>query len=119
MKRSDKEFKKYVQDIRRKMPEYNGDRRVIVLGEDTKAGQRIIAMGSRSEGYTLGQVYSYWSEAKQRAYDEVFEMYVCSPGSDAFSICSHNCQAFTVSWLDYAGLHFMTSKTEYIVIFNE
>ena len=118
MKRTAKEFKKYVQGIRQVTPYYSNDRRVVVLGEDTKAGQRIIAMASKYEGTELRHVYKYWSEAKQQAFNEVWEMYVNSRHGEAFSICSHNCRAFTVSWLS-DGLHFITSKTEYLVIFNE
>ena len=119
MKRTTEEFKKYVQGIRRVIPYYSNGRRVIVLGEDTKAGQEIIAKASRCEGTELGQVYTYCSEAKEQAFNEVWEMYVNSRHGESFSICSHNCQVFTVSWLSDDGLHFITAKREYLVIFNE
>lgn len=119
MKRTAEGFRKYVKGIKQVTPYYSNGRKVIVLGEDTKAGQRIIAMGSRWEGNDLRQVYTHCSEAKQCAFDEVYEMYANSRHGEAFSICSHNNQVFTVSWLSDDGLHFITSKREYLVIFNE
>lgn len=119
MKRNDNEFKKYVQSIRRVMPYYNHGRRVIVLGENTKTGQDIIAKASRYEGTELRHVYVHCSEEKEQAFREVFGMFVNSRHGKSFSICSHTCQSFTVSWLSDDGLHFITSKTEYLVIFNE
>ncbi len=119
MKRTAKEFRKYVNGVRRVMPYYNNGRRVVVLAEDTKAGQSIIAMASKYEGTELCHVYKYWSEAKEQAFNEVYEMYANSRNGEAFSICSHNCHAFSVSWLSDKGLHFITFKTEYLVIFNE
>lgn len=119
MKRTDKDFRKYVQGIRRVTPYYNNGRCVIVLAENTKAGQDIIARASRYEGTELRHIYAKCSEKKKQAFSEVFDMFLNSRHGEAFSICSHTCQSFTVSWLSDDGLHFITSKTEYLVIFNE
>ena len=119
MKRSAKYFRKYVSDIRRMMPNYNNNRRVVVLSEETKRGQQIIALGTQWEGNTLNQIYDTWSDAKQKAYDDAYEMYRNSRHSNSFGICSHNKTGFTVSWLHDDGFTILTPKTEYLVIFNE
>lgn len=119
MSLSKKDFREKVASIRRIMPYYSNDRRVIVLGEDTARGQQVISMGSRYEGIYLSDVYTRPSEEKQAAWNEVWEMYCNGRHSKSFSICSHNCQNFTVSWLDDDGLHVLTHATEYHVIFNE
>ena len=119
MKKDAREFKKYVSMFRALTPLYSNGRRVVVLSEESKRGQDIIAKGSRYEGYTLNQVYDYWSDSKQQAYDDVWEMYCNGRHSNTFGICSHNTHMFTVSWLDDDGLHYVTKGTEYIVIFNE
>ena len=119
MKRTEKDFRQYVSTIRKSIPEYNHGRKVIVLGEDTKRGQEIIAMGSRWDGNDLHQVYDSWSQAKEYAFNEAWEMYCNAPNSDSFGICSHNSFGFTVSFLSDNGLTVLTPKTEYLVIFNE
>lgn len=119
MKLNEREFNKKVAKIRRMMPYYNNGRKVVVLGENTNLGQQIIAIGSRWEGNWLNQVYSTPSETKQRAFDDAWEMYINSRNGESFGICSHNCYNFTVSWLHDDGLTVLTSKTEYLVIFNE
>lgn len=119
MKLSEREFNKKVQEIRRMMPTYSNGRRLIVLGENSKEGQRIIAIGSRWEGNWLNQVYTTPSEAKQKAFDDAWEMYINSRHGECFGICSHNCQNFTVSWLHDDGMTVLTRATEYLVIFNE
>ena len=119
MKRTEKEFKQYVKDLRRMVPAYSNGRRVLVFGEDTKQGQKVIAMGSAWIGDSLGQVYNKWSDAKQKAYDQAVEMYSNSRHGTAFGICSANAQNFTVSWLSDDGLTVLTRATEYLIIFNE
>lgn len=119
MKLERKEFEKKVREIRRMMPTYSNGRKVVVLSEYSKAGKRVIDMGSRWDGFDLHQVYDHWSDEKQAAYDNAWEMYCNSRHGDSFGICSHTCQSFTVSWLHDDGLTVLTSKTEYLVIFNE
>lgn len=119
MKLNEREFNKKVKEIRHMMPYYSNGRKVVVVGENTALGQRIIGIGSRWEGNWLNQVYSTPSEAKQKAFDDAWEMYCNSRHGESFGICSHNCQNFTVSWLHDDGLTVLTSKTEYLVIFNE
>ena len=119
MKRTEKDFRKYVSSVRRMMPSYNNGRKVVVVAEGTAIGNKVIAMGSRWDGYDLNQVYDRWSEAKQTAYDEAYEMYCNSRNGVSFSICSHNSFGFTVSWLHDDGLTVLTPTTEYLVIFNE
>ena len=119
MKLSKKEFRKKVQAIRNMMPYYSNGRRVVVLAEGTRKGDEIIAKASNWEGYDLRQVYDYWSDAKQKAFDDAYEMYCNSRHGESFGICSHNFNMFTVSWLHDDGLTFLTPATEYLVIFNE
>ena len=119
MKLSQKDFIKKVRDMRNMVPYYNHGRRVVVLAEGTKKGDEIIAKASRYEGYYLNQVYDYWSQAKQAAFDEAYEMFCNSRHGESFGICSHNVNMFTVSWLHDDGLTLLTPNTEYLVIFNE
>lgn len=119
MKLSAKDFHKKVMAIRRMMPRRSNGRNVVVLSEETVQGKHIIAMGSRYEGYTLSQVYDYYSDSKREAYDNAYDMYMNSRHGESFGICSHNTYGFTVSWLHDDGLTVLTPNTEYLVIFNE
>ena len=119
MKMTAKEFRKYVSDIRRMMPRTSNGRKVVVLSEETKAGKRVIDMGSRWDGNTLSQVYDKWSSAKEDAFNSALEMYCNSRHGNSFGICSHNTYGFTVSWLHDDGMTVLTPTTEYLVIFNE
>ena len=119
MKKDAKEFKKYVHIIRALMPLTSNGRNFCVLSEESKKGQEIIEKASRNEGFMLSHIYTTWSEDKQKAYDDVMSMFANSRHGTAFSICSHNPNVFTVSWLSDDGLHYVTHKTEYLVIFNE
>jgi len=119
MKLERKAFEKKVRDIRRMMPTRSNGRNVVVLSAETKKGQSVIAIGSHWEGDTLYQVYDKWSSAKQQAFDDAWDMFRNSRHGESFGICSHSCQAFTVSWLSDDGLTVLTPKTEYLVIFNE
>ncbi|MBR2500084.1 MAG: hypothetical protein IKB60_03290 [Clostridia bacterium] len=119
MKKSMKEFKQYVRFTRRMLPCYNKGRNVVVLSEYTEKGKQILARGSRYEGTELYQVYYRPSYEKQKAYEEVWEMFCNDVNGECFSICSHNHRVFTVSWLNKDGLIYLTNKTEYLVLINE
>ena len=119
MKLDKKEFEKKVREIRNMMPAYNNGRRVVVLSEYSKKGKDVLARASSRDGNTLYQVYDHWSENKQKAFDEAWEMYCNSRHGNSFSVCSHNTFGFTVSWLHDDGCTFLTKDTEYLVIFNE
>ena len=119
MKLEKKEFEKKVKEIRNMMPAYNNERRVVVLSEYSKKGKEILELASKWEGDTLNQIYDRWSEEKQDAFDEAWEMYINSRHGNTFGICSHNTFGFTVSWFHDDGCTFLTKNTEYLVIFNE
>ena len=119
MKRTEKDFRNYVNQIRRMMPTRSNNRKVVVLAEGTKEGDKIIAIGSRYEGNDLRQIYETWSNEKQEAFDSAFEMYCNSRHGNSFGICTHNTYGFTVSWLHDDGLTVLTPNIEYLVIFNE
>lgn len=65
----------------------------------TARGKQLYEMGCRYDGYTLGQVYDNFSQAKQDAYDYCYNEYRKTENSTAFSICSHNTFSFSCSWL--------------------
>ena len=119
MKRTEKEFRKYVREMRKICAGRDGDRVIKIYGENSKRGQALIEWGSQYEGYDLNQVYDFYSEEKKRAYDDVYNWYMQSRHGEAFGICSHNIRNFTVSWLCDDGLWIVTKKTAYLVIFNE
>ena len=110
------QFEKYVRWFRNNAPQENNGRKVVILSNKTKAGKRVIEMSSRFEGYRLEDVYKYHSEEKEFAYQDVYNMYSNDITAHYFRICSHNCQAFTVAWLNNKGLIFITSKKEYHVL---
>lgn len=114
-----KDFEKYVRFTRRMMPYYNHGRKVIVLSEYSKKGKQILAQGSRYEGTELYQVYTKPSYKKQLAFKNVREMFHNDVNAKSFSICSHNCQMFTCSWLNNDGLIYLTNKTEYLVLIDK
>ena len=118
MKRSE-DFEGYVRTLRQQMPRYNNGRKVVVLSAHTKRGQYIIVDASRCEGVTLRDVYGSWSDTKQEAYNEAFEMYRNTPNSTAFRICGHNHNVFTVSWVADNIVYYLTHVTEYIVVCDE
>lgn len=119
MKRNQKDFRKYVSNIRRMMPSYNNGRKVVVVAEDTKKGEALISLASKWEGNDLRQVYETPSNAKKAAFDDAWEMYRNAPNSDSFGICSHNTFSFTVSWISDDGITILTRDTEYLVVCNE
>ena len=119
MKMEKKDFEKKVREMRRMVPSYSNGRKVVVLSEYSKKGQEVLSLASQWDGYTLNQIYDRWSEAKQQAYDEAWEMYCNSRHGNSFGICSHNTFGFTLSWLHDDGCTVLTRSTEYLVIFNE
>ena len=119
MKMTREDFEKHVKGVRRSMPAYNNGRKVIVLSEYSKKGEAILASASKWEGDYLHQVYKRPSTEKQRAFDEVYDMYCNSENATAFGICSHNSFNFTVSWVVPACVWFITASTEYMVLCNE
>ena len=119
MKYTDSQFKEFFRFCKRFFPAYCNGRNVVVLSEYSKKGKEIIARASRWEGYTLSQVYERPSLAKQKAYDDCYEMYCNSFKADSFGICSHNSQMFTVSWVSDNDIVYLTNKTEYHVITQE
>jgi len=88
----------------------------------TKAGQKIIAMGSHYDGFDLRQVYGRYSDAKERAWNWCYEQYLATDDHDSFSICSHNTFGFTVSWLGKVDgediMRVETKDNSYMVWFN-
>ena len=119
MKKTMKEFKKDVKRFRNFASGYNHGREVVVLDEYTKKGQSIIDQASRHQGVWLHDVYSYWSDAKDEAFHEVYEMYSNDPDAHSFGICSHCSNFFTVSWISRNKIFFFTHMKEYVVICNE
>lgn len=119
MKKTRKEFEKFVRFTRRIMPYYNNGRKVVVLSEYSEKGQQVLNQGMRSEGTELYHVYTRPSQEKQLAFKNAWEMFCNDVNGQAFSICSHNCQMFTCSWLNKEGMVYLTHKTEYLVLINE
>lgn len=119
MKMTRKEFELYVKDTRKNTATYNRGRNVVILSEYSVKGQLVLEQGSRYEGTELYDVYSRPSDEKIEAFEDARYMYASDPTANSFSICSHNCQMFTCSWLNNDGLVFLTNKTEYLVLINE
>lgn len=114
-----KAFERKVREIRHMLPTRSNGRNVKVLSEYSKAGQAVIESASRWKGNNLQQVYGRWSDEKQQAYDEVWDMFCNSSNGTAFSICSASTYSFSVSWVSDAGIHLVTKDTAYLVITNE
>lgn len=72
---------------------------MITVKYSTKAGQKIVQMGTKWSGNYLHQVYNKWSQKKEDAFHKCYDEYLTSENHSAFGICSANCHMFTVSWL--------------------
>ena len=68
------------------------------LKASTKAGQNILERARRCEGFTLDDVYTRCSPAKEKAYRDCWEMFLNTEKSAGFRICSFNTFGFTCSW---------------------
>ena len=111
-----KAYEKYVKEVRDTMPKYNHGRRVEVLSGYTRKAEGIMTRARRYDGYDLGDVYGRVSQAKQRAYDEVYDMYRNSPESSFFHIISHCASYFSVSWDTPVDIVVVTPCYEYHVM---
>ena len=69
-----------------------------ILKASTKAGQRVIAMYKRNDGYQLSDCYGKYSARKQAAYDSCLRAFQSDNKATNFHIGSHGCQTFTVAW---------------------
>ena len=114
MKNND--FEKMVKEYRAKAPYYNNGRRVVVLSEHSAKGKQVLQSASLWDGYTLNQVYDRYSNEKERAYNDAWQMYCNDDGAESFSICSHCSNFFTISWIKKGAVIFLTHRTEYVVI---
>ena len=65
----------------------------------TKRGQQLISMGERCCWGSLYNLYSTWSQSKQRAYDYCYDEYLKSDNHTAFGVGNANTFGFTASWL--------------------
>ena len=110
------EVENIVKSMRSQLPAINHGRNVKVYSEYSKMGEKILAMASRYDGTDLNYCYDNPSPAKREAFDAVYQMYCNDSNADSFSICSHNCQNFSVSWITDRCVVYITRKTEYYVV---
>ena len=88
-----------------------------------KAPKKYESLMSRAgyEARFLNQIYYKWSDEKQRIYD--FWQEFCYQingnkstwGESAFSICSHNCMIFTLSFVTNEGVFYITPSHNYLL----
>lgn len=104
-------------ELKNNMPSFYNGRKVKLYYYGSKGAQRILLMASSFEGNKLEHVYKKPSMKKQRAFADVYQMYLNDESASGFKICSHNCQSFSVSWSTPTCVEFLTSKTEHIVVF--
>lgn len=94
-----------------------------ILKYSTKRGKDIVDRAVHYQGQWLHQVYGKWSQAKQEAYDACYEKYLATPEHDVWGICSHNSNAFTVSWTGKFGdddaMFYETFRNSYVVLFDK
>lgn len=88
-----------------------------IVKANTRLGQRLVARGSRYEGKYLNQVYNKWSYEKERAWNYCFGL-CCDQHGEEFSIVSHTCHGFSVSWFTSEGMHYVTPHNHYLVVFE-
>ena len=103
--------------IKKMLPTYNNGRQVKAYHYGSKGAMNILSKAIYNEGYRLSDVYKSPSIKKQRAFEDVYNMFLNDKGADGFKICSHNCHNFSVSWSTATTIEFITSKTEHIIIF--
>lgn len=110
------EVETIVKDLRKTLPPYNNDRRVVITSEFTKKGEKLLQMASRYDGQELSYCYKNPSPEKLKILDDLYQMYIEDWHSEAFSICAHNCHSFSVSWINRVGVVYITRSTEYIIV---
>lgn len=81
----------------------------------SKAGQELLRLARRNEGFTLSDVYSWASYKKRLAYDECFREAVNNGDPYTFRICSHNTFSFTCAWDSKDGVRYSTAQNDYLI----
>lgn len=85
------------------------------FGQYTKAGQELLRLARRNEGFTLSDVYSRASYKKRLAYDDCFREAVNNGDPYTFRICSHNTFSFTCAWDSKDGVRYSTPQNDYLI----
>ena len=96
---------------------------MIKLNASSYKGQRIMNRASNIDGYTLSDIYTRCSPAKEQAFDWCYGQYIKTENHHGFSICSHNSFGFTCSWFGEIDgeniLRYETKDYSYIVYLNK
>ena len=87
---------------------------MLTLNPNTKKAQKIVNTAMRFDGFSLSDCYGSFSQAKSRAWNNCFEMYLEEKG-ELFHICSHNINAFSVAWFTDTGVRMETAYNSYFV----
>ena len=111
-----KQLENLTRNIRKALPAYNNDRRVVVTHQYTKLGDSIMKAGMVDYGTSLDNIYGKCSTAKKVAFEDVWNMYCNDENSEDFHITSYNSFGFSVSWVNDIGVVYVTPNTEYLVV---
>lgn len=87
-----------------------------IINANTTKGRNFINRSSYYDGYTLRDVYSDYSYAKERAYQYCLNLCASENGSN-FHIISHNTFSFSVAWETVDGVRIETSNNSYLIKF--
>ena len=117
MKRKYTETDRKVARLRSQLPRWNYGRQVKVYSAYSKKGAQLLQMAQRNIGYTLHDVYTTWSDEKEEAYIDCWNMYTNSPNAHSFHICSASPRFFTVSFQTDEDISYFTHMTEYLIVF--
>ena len=87
---------------------------MLTLNPNTKRAERLINSAMTCEGLFLQDCYGSFSQAKSRAWNNCFKMYLEEKG-DHFHICSHNTNTFSVAWFTDTGVRMETAYNSYFI----
>ena len=94
-----------------------------VLKASNKNGQSILWSATNCDGHTLNDIYSTWSSAKQRAFDDCVRWFNESENAHTFRVGNANTFGFGASWYcDYNGepaMRYETKSNSYIVLLDK
>ena len=85
-----------------------------IIKGTTKKGQDMLAKAQYCEGRSLFDVYSSFSQSKERAFEQCLAMCNKENGND-FRIISHNTFQFSVAWNVKNGIRVKTASSSYLM----
>lgn len=88
----------------------------------TAKGQQLIKTGSKCCWSSLYNLYDKWSQAKEVAFNNCYNLYIASENHSDFGIGNATSYSFTASWLASKDgediMRIETGKNSYLIWLN-